>query len=215
MTYRISLLSPDVAPTLRGLRRELDRTVATLFPAPMTAAAGAGVAGAGVASAGAAGAGATTATPTDWQPATDVVEDAASWTLTLDVPGVPAEALDVVVEARVLTVRGSRPAVVVRDGAELGARERRTGRFVRRFRLPPSADAEQLSAQLADGVLTLRIGKVTPPQPRRVRIETPVATVAGSATAAADAAPTVTAPIVTGPTVTAPTDAPPAKGSAA
>lgn len=177
MTYRISLLSPDVAPTLRGLQREVDRTVATLFPSPMTAAAGAG---------------ATTEAAADWLPATDIVEDASSWTLTLDVPGVAADALEVVVEARVLTVRGARPAVMVADGAQLGARERRTGRFERRFRLPPSADAEQLSAQLADGVLTLRIGKVAPAQPRRVRIETPVVT-AAEVTAAeampADAAP--------------------------
>jgi HSP20 family protein len=148
MTYRVSLMTPSMPHTMRGLRREMDRAVESLLAAPHTTSDAA------------------------WAPAADVVEDDAGWTIALDVPGVSPDALDVLAEDRTLTIRGERPATTVPDGARAATRERRAGSFTRQFRLPTSADAEQLSAALAHGVLTLRIGKVAPAQPRRVPVHT-------------------------------------------
>jgi HSP20 family protein len=161
MTYRVSFMAPDLAATLQRAHRELDRTVATLFP-PAAPSAVRSEAPASPA-----------AEAVRWQPATDLVEEATGWTLTLDLPGVAADALEVVAEARSLVVRGARADLTIGESARAVQRERRTGAFERRFRLPASADAEQLSARLQDGVLTLRIGKVAPARPRRIRIDQP------------------------------------------
>jgi HSP20 family protein len=148
MTYRISLLTPPVPASIRGLRREMDRAFETVF-SPVAASPAA----------------------SRWSPATDIVEEETGWIVTLDVPGIAPEALEVVAEERVLTVRGTRAAPTLAEGAQTVTRERPAGAFERRFRLPTSADAEQLTAEVAHGVLTLRIGKVRPAQPRRVPIQ--------------------------------------------
>jgi HSP20 family protein len=156
MTYRIAFRHPTLATpalplarSLRGLHDEVDRAVGTWFGQ--------------------------SAEPTDaaWTPATDVIEDETGWTVLLDLPGVPPEAVEVVTEERVLRVRGERAEAPLREGAAPRQQERRSGRFDRRFRLPTGADAETLSAELAHGVLTLRIGKVQPVQARRVPVTTP------------------------------------------
>lgn len=148
MTYRVSLMTPVMTHTMRGVRREMDRAFQSLVTAPAPAADSA------------------------WGPAADVLEEDAGWTVVLDVPGVAPDALEVLAEDRTLTIRGERPAVAVPEGARGVVRERATGAFARQFRLPPTADAQQLSAELTNGVLTVRIGKVAPAQPRRVPIQT-------------------------------------------
>jgi len=151
MTYRVSLITPSMPHTVRSLRREMDRAFESILAAPHAEA------------------------DSGWVPAADIVEDDAGWTIALDVPGVTPEALDVLAEDRTLTIRGGRSATVPPDGTRGAARERRTGTFARQFRLPETADAQHLSAELAHGVLTLRIGKVTPAQPRRVPVRTAAA----------------------------------------
>ncbi len=152
MTYRVSLLSHPSVPTVRGLRRDMDRTLEQLLAARVPAH------GEGDAHA----------------IATDVLEDETGWTLVLDLPGVAAESLEVLAEERVLTIRGERASRATTEGTRVLSAERRTGRFERQVRLPATADAEQLTAELALGVLTLRIGKLRPAQPRRVPIRTAV-----------------------------------------
>jgi HSP20 family protein len=108
-------------------------------------------------------------------PLTDIVEEKTGWTLTLDLPGVQADAVDVTTEDRVLTVRFERPQPVLPEGAQRLTTERPTGRFERQFRLPRTADLEQVRATAEHGVLTLHIGKLSPAQPRRVPVTSDVA----------------------------------------
>ena len=150
MTYRIAFRSPVVSTRSvlrpRAMQAELERAVDAWF-GPRTEAVA-----------------------TEWSPRTDVVEHDTGWTLQLDLPGVSPDSVEVVAEAGELRVRGERAGAEAPDGATWRLRERRSGRFERRFRLPEGADAEQLAAEMAHGVLTLRIGKVQPAQPRRVPI---------------------------------------------
>ena len=71
-----------------------------------------------------------------------------------DVPGVKQEALDVTLHEHVLTIKGSRD-------------ERRT--FSRSFELPLSLDEAKLSADLVDGVLSIRIPKL--PKPKAIKVQ--------------------------------------------
>lgn len=103
--------------------------------------------------------------------AADAVEHETGIVIDIDLPGVSPEAVEVLAEDGVLTVRGERATRELAPGARSVFAERAAGSFVRRFRLPKSADLGAVSASYSNGVLTVRIAKIAPAQPRRVTVE--------------------------------------------
>jgi HSP20 family protein len=146
MTYRVAFTAPTFDSSLRGLRRDMDRAFSELFTSSPVS-------------------GATT-------PSADIVEEESGWTITLDLPGVRPESVEVLTEDRVLTIRAERVSTPLAEGAKRITQERSAGTFSRQFRLPRAADLDQIRASAELGVLTLRIGKVAPAQPRRVQVTT-------------------------------------------
>jgi HSP20 family protein len=102
-------------------------------------------------------------------PPVDVVEDATGITLYADLPGVSKEKLHLQVESDTLTIDAesnlSVPEKLQSSHTEVGL-----ARFHRVFTLSKELDTEKVSAELARGVLTLRIPKVAQAQPRRIDI---------------------------------------------
>ncbi len=109
-------------------------------------------------------------------PAADAREDATSFTLELDLPGVTVEQVEVLAEDGVLTIRAERRPRELSGDERLVVAERSHGKIERRFRLPKSADQKAISATFVHGVLTVRIAKLVPTQPRRVPISVDVGT---------------------------------------
>ena len=113
----------------------------------------------------------------DWTPAVDVRETKDSFVLTADVPGVNPKDIEITTEKGLLTIRGARQAGAQENGSaqtdeEFSYRiERANGRFVRRFKLPESAQAEAVTAKTSYGVLTLTIPKRAEVQPRRIEVQ--------------------------------------------
>lgn len=103
-------------------------------------------------------------------PPVDVIEDASGITLYADLPGVPKERLQVQVEADTLTISGETDVAMPQGMAATHA-EVTLPRYRRSFTLSKELDAEQLSAELKNGVLRLRIGKAAHAQPRKVQIK--------------------------------------------
>jgi HSP20 family protein len=95
-----------------------------------------------------------------FSPPLDIARTAAGLVVTLEVPGLEREEIEVALKGDVLTVTGERPAVEPPAGAQLLRRERRSGRFERSLALPPGADRE-VQAVLRDGVLTLTVTQGT------------------------------------------------------
>lgn len=113
----------------------------------------------------------TSAATADWIPAADVEEYADRFELFVDLPGVDSKAVEITLEAGVLTLSGERR--VERSTDELISRHRRergTGRFHRRFILPDSVDAESVKARERNGVLEITIPKQAAAQPRRIEV---------------------------------------------
>ena len=99
----------------------------------------------------------------------DVVRRDDTVTAWLDLPGVAADSIDLEVERNVVTVSATRsysPA----EGEQVIARERRQGTFSRQLFLGDSLDAASLTADYADGVLTLSIPVAEQAKPRKVSV---------------------------------------------
>jgi HSP20 family protein len=106
-----------------------------------------------------------------WVPAVDIKEEADKFTLTVDIPGVNPKDVDISMENNVLTLKGSREESVTDDKKGYHRIERIKGSFYRRFTLPDTADAEQVTATSRHGVLELTIGKKKAVQARKITIE--------------------------------------------
>jgi len=102
-------------------------------------------------------------------PPVDVIEDAGGITLYADLPGVARENLSLHVEAATLTIE-AESNLTVPDGLKTSHTEVGLGRFRRVFTLSKELDTEKVSAELAQGVLKLRIPKAEHAKPRRINV---------------------------------------------
>jgi HSP20 family protein len=108
----------------------------------------------------------------EWTPAVDVQEFTDRFELLVDMPGVDSKAVEITLDNGVLTLSGERHQESRADGEEplQSRRERRLGRFHRRFILPDTANTEQVNAKGPNGVLEITIAKHAKAQPRRITV---------------------------------------------
>ena len=99
----------------------------------------------------------------------DLYETGDEVVLEMAVPGISIEDLDISIEGRQLSMRGSLP--------EAGDQERRywlqgipRGEFQRTVTLPTSVEADDVQASVQNGLLVLRMPKVAAAKARRITI---------------------------------------------
>jgi HSP20 family protein len=109
------------------------------------------------------------ATDTAW-PRTSVYENGDGLTLVADVPGLRDGDVEVTLDKDILTLSGERK-LVVPEGHVVHRQERRPARFQRSFTLPYKVNVDALSAQLQDGVLTVKLPKAPEAQPRKITVK--------------------------------------------
>jgi HSP20 family protein len=103
-----------------------------------------------------------------WSPLADVSETEDAYLVEAGLPGVKRDQINVQVSGGQLVISGE-VADREREGV-LRRAARRRGRFEYRTTLPADADPDQVSASLADGVLTVRVAKTETARLRRVEI---------------------------------------------
>lgn len=101
-------------------------------------------------------AGGEAAPPGGWTPAVDVVESGETFVLSMELPGVSREEIDLAADGRRLVLTGRRP--LPSDGS-FAQMERSYGPFRRAFELPEAIDADAVSAALERGVLKVTVPK--------------------------------------------------------
>ena len=106
----------------------------------------------------------------EWAPAVDIDEHVDKYVLHADVPGVDPATIEITLEKGVLTLAGSREKAVEQKGVDSRRIERITGRFLRRFTLPESVDAENVKATGKHGVLEIVIPKREAAKPRKITV---------------------------------------------
>jgi len=90
--------------------------------------------------------------------------------LTAELPGVRSEDLEITVADGVLTIKGRRlgPDGVPDD--RYRRQERARGSWQRSFSLPERVEDERMSADLTNGILTIRLPRSASPQPRQIKV---------------------------------------------
>lgn len=101
-------------------------------------------------------------------PNIDVRSTEADIVFVCDVPGIKQDDLEITLVERTLVIKGSR-RFESRENERL-LLGRAYGSFTRTFTLPDAVDEEKLAANLADGVLTIKIPKHPKAQPRKITI---------------------------------------------
>jgi HSP20 family protein len=105
-------------------------------------------------------------------PALDVIETAATVEILMDLPGVPSEAIEVVLSRGTLVIAGSKlPPTCENREAAFHLAERGFGRFARVVRLSGAFDAGHARGSLVDGELRIVLPRIAERRGRDIRVE--------------------------------------------
>ena len=104
-------------------------------------------------------------------PALNVWENEQSVHVELEVPGFAMDDIEVLFMGDELTIRGRREDTF-EENAQIHRRERRMTEFSRVMRLPMPIDADNVNAELANGLLHVTLPKAEIARPRKIEVRT-------------------------------------------
>lgn len=105
-----------------------------------------------------------------YTPPLNVYEDGETIVVELEVPGLKAGDVEVSFEAGELTLKGEKK-FAAKEGAPVHRRERFYGAFERTLTLPWEIQADKITAEMKDGVLTVALPKAETAKPRKVEVK--------------------------------------------
>jgi HSP20 family protein len=120
---------------------------------------------------GRAGTEAASETPGAWRPPVDVWEEAGTYHVRVDLPGVAPGDVSVEIEDGVLHVRGERRTGESVPRGDFLRAERPHGRFGLSMALPASVDPQGIEARQRDGVLEILLRTKREERASRVKVE--------------------------------------------
>jgi HSP20 family protein len=105
-----------------------------------------------------------------WAPAVDISERKDAYLVTVELPGVKADDVEITVEDGLLTIQGERH--FAHDSAEekMHRTERFFGAFRRSITLPSHVEADKIEASAQDGVLQIMVPKAPEVQAKRIQV---------------------------------------------
>jgi HSP20 family protein len=90
--------------------------------------------------------------------------------VTVELPGVDLDDLEITLEGGVLTIQGERHFAHDSSEQQFHRIERRYGAFRRAITLPAHVQADAVEATIEDGVLELVVPKVEEAKPKRIEV---------------------------------------------
>ena len=104
-------------------------------------------------------------------PAVDITETDDAYCVRAELPGVDKDDVTVELEDGVLQVRGEKKSRRDEKTEKGRVLECTYGAFSRGFSLPKDADADQISAEFKDGVLSISIAKHPESKPKQISVK--------------------------------------------
>lgn len=97
-----------------------------------------------------------------YAPSYDVAENEERYLLSVDLPGIKKEDIQIEMNENVLTISGERK------------RDEQVYKFARNFSLPRTVDATKIAAHYEDGVLSVTLPKATTAKVRKIEIQSKI-----------------------------------------
>jgi len=110
------------------------------------------------------------ATTTAWAPALDISERKDAYLVTVELPGVEIDDLQITLEDGLLTIQGERHFAHDSSEQQFHRVERRYGAFRRSITLPAHVMAEGIEATFEDGMLQILVPKMEEAKPKRIQV---------------------------------------------
>ncbi|MHB1080101.1 MAG: Hsp20/alpha crystallin family protein [Prosthecobacter sp.] len=110
-------------------------------------------------------------TVSQWTPLVDIIEDNNEYLVKAELPELKKEEVKVNVENGELTISGERKSEKEEKGKKFHRIERSYGSFLRSFTLPESVNADKVSAEFKDGVLSVHLPKDEKAKPRSIDVK--------------------------------------------
>jgi HSP20 family protein len=105
-------------------------------------------------------------------PPMNVTQDADSFYVRAEVPGITASELSISAVKNRLSIAGRREIPNEHERASYHRKERPEGSFNRTLTLPTEIDVERIDARYSDGILTLHLPKAEAAKPRLISVKT-------------------------------------------
>jgi HSP20 family protein len=105
-----------------------------------------------------------------WSPALDVYDDKDNLVVTLEVPGMKKEDIEISLHDGMLTVSGERKDEREETEGQAFRSERYFGKFQRSLSLPAAVDANKVKASYKDGILTIHLPKAEEAKPKQISV---------------------------------------------
>jgi HSP20 family protein len=106
-----------------------------------------------------------------WTPPIDVAENDKELTVRAELPGIDPKELDISVTGNQLVISGEKKELSETEEKDFYHSEARYGSFRRTIALPEGVDAENVDAEYANGVLTLRLNKTAPATAKKIEVK--------------------------------------------
>jgi HSP20 family protein len=127
-------------------------------------------------------------TATAWAPALDISERKDAYLVTVELPGIELDDLEITMEDGLLTIQGERQFAHESSEQQFHRVERRYGAFRRSITLPAQVQAEQIEASFENGVLQIVVPKMEEAKPKRIQVRPgPTEVLAASSAAGTEA----------------------------
>lgn len=107
----------------------------------------------------------------NWVPDVDIVESHDAVLVSVDLPGVEANLIEISLTGNMLSIKGQRVRGPQRPEDVCHRRELPTGTFCRSVPLPVAVDPDKVSAETKNGVLVVTLAKEERIKPRHIRVE--------------------------------------------
>jgi HSP20 family protein len=113
---------------------------------------------------------ATGASTRAWAPALDIAERTDAYLVTVELPGVKLDDLEITLEDGLLTIQGERQVTSESSEQQHHRVERSSGAFRRSITLPAHVEADAVEASMEDGVLRILVPKAEEAKPKRIQV---------------------------------------------